>query len=444
MISSCVSKLGIFVRDWMPALILLLISPMVLAAEGGRSGNGGGTGIACFTSQRDAQSARDLRTAGQPLPRTLLKKIWYLYTTEVAEHDITFFDYGEYYYFQPSGLEVNEKDGYKAYLDRMLSTYLEQVSPSFEHKIKDIIHNHFDPSVPGTVSEVGALVPLDDTGPVPVMNSIGPSCAIVQIVIRHAETLPDGKIKSDIKIDADLFNMLGTNTILGSFDRGGVQNAKLINQAALILHEALYFLGYGLGQTTSESVRAMVTLLMSQQTLKAINDLELNIEAQRMITQLKNHEQLHDLELPKNAAGALYIANQLYRMGFADFPSVDNEPLSLRADELHRAYLKIERLITGAGNFNAAGPTVSETIVSNVSVFSDPEAFIVMANASLVTGKINDIYALLDPSVDSNPEFNAVCDYTKESLNQLRATSDPAKVVWAELYGKVLRYCETK
>jgi hypothetical protein len=211
-------------------------------------------------------------------------------------------------------------------------------------------------------------------------------CAIVQIVVRQARTTSSGKIESAISLDPRLYAKLGMKN--GTIDR----KDQTLNQAALQLHEALYLLGYGLGQNTSEKVRRLTTVLLS------VN--KMNGFAQAALRSALDHP-----NAPKLVAK--YLIDELFVDGFGEFPFVESTPVSAQTKELRQAYLRYEKSQTG-------GHTGSVR-------YDEPESFVAAAIIALTQERIEDFYSLLDSDFSSRSTVNLVCGFVTYDFEKIRA-----------------------
>jgi hypothetical protein len=371
--------------------------------KGGWSG-GGGTGIACFTTKEMAEKAKSARAQSLPLSKQLLDSITQLYATEVWEWSLQSF-------VVPENGETSD-----AYLDRILKSLLESVSPSFYLKLKQALdRTRFDnTNIANYQSQVEST---EDTGPVRRMGANGlnasETCTLVQIATRYARTQADGKIEAVIEINKGLYEKLGFST-----EAIWPEGSQIVNQAALKLHEALYLLGYGLNHQTSESVRSMVATLLHRDFL--------------MQDHLLKHKHLRFISRDK-------IIHILFQNGFGDFPFLETENISSQKALLRQAYAKYEnRLIDLIKSKTAANLNLS--FYNSLSALPEDEAFIYISQSSAADEKIVDFFSLIDPEYDSTNDIKAICEMADKLANGKTVTV-LGPTITKSLGEKALRFC---
>jgi hypothetical protein len=332
-------------------------------AGGSTGAGGGGSGIACFKFKADADKAKKARAAHLPLPRELVTRLTSLQTLEYWEHK------GDTVFVEPEPRRENAA----TYLKRVLGTYLRPIAPSFDVQVGNAL-DRVSLDYEETADETGKLKQIDDTGSIAsgeFDSSAYGHCALVQIAVRYAEKGQDGKIKTVVGLDRDLYALLG-------LDRGKLSDKiQIINQALLRLHEALYLLGYGLGQKTSERVRLLGILLSSQDVYDGFSQRQPNPRFP---------------SIPKAA-----MIHLLFQVGFGDFPFFEHPSGPDSNELLHQAYLRYESRYINEIMPYAASSDVNSRIALLWSELSEPEAFIALAEIALSRGANIDLYSLAGP-----------------------------------------------
>lgn len=362
--------------------------------RGGSDAGGGGSGVACFAQKADADLASRAFNEGKAFPKELLRKITTLELLDYCENRSN-------PYFS---LEASTAKTGQTYLEGILSSQLQDFAPAFTARIREaLLRVGLQNS--NTVDMTGDLESIHDIG---ISSCHLPPeygfCAPVQIAVRFA-SLQAGRIPAHVELDYNLFRRLG-------LERGVLNiNKQVLNQSMLRLHEALYLIGFGLGQKTSEKVRLMTAKILSVDFYTDL--LELALGLNRIF--LTQHPTMPSILVPMKRT---VITGTIFANGFSSFSLVDRgeiSPLQMR-------------LMTGLNNFLAA--TKARGLQANglklVSSDVDAEAFMGYSYVALNRGNIDDVYDLIDPTLDDKAQVLAV----KKVCNVLIAKefSEPARV----------------
>lgn len=225
-----------------------------LSAEGGIS-DGGGTAVACFKSKEIADKAMD--SHGR-LQENYRNQIISLSTTEMFNRYISF--------------PVERNETATDYLQRVININIRPLSERFAEKlIKSIqLVSNFE-----SWSVKKSLPFVNDLGHDPHLQNkmdINVQCKIVQVIRRTQMSLrPIPQLRFDF--DQDLFDRLGTEGFQETVDnlQSIFGNLKTLNQAILILHEAVYIMAMELKQLDSSKTRRLTSLLLDKNFFLGLN-----------------------------------------------------------------------------------------------------------------------------------------------------------------------------
>jgi len=376
-----------------------LFAPVALAALGTSSGGGGGgSGVSCPS----------------PEGRTL---------------EVT--DYWEYKE-RASFIAPQAGDTPGSYLTRILSNRMAGSSVLFTH-IQDALSR----VKLSEASHKSNLPQINDLGG--LTKKLG-SCHLEQIAIRYAADGPQGKAHAHVDLDSSLFAQLG---------KGESPDVAIINKATLQLHEALYLLGYEVGQADSKNVRLLTVLLMAQSTYdttEAINRL--------------------DPQNKKIASLSFLVAASMF--GFEKLPFL-YESASKNPKKMERllAYESWQRkmgdsLMAQALDASVSAPSTLTTknrvdfgVQAEIKTYtevsaqvSDAEAFMWLAMHAEEAGWIDDFLRLADPAQDDTHEMKVVCNTAKKDPSTLiPGANHDARLAEKEkafqvIFEKALQYCQ--
>ncbi|HWU43761.1 MAG TPA: hypothetical protein VN132_09995, partial [Bdellovibrio sp.] len=317
------------------------------------------------------------------------------------------------------------------YLQRILKTYLAMTAPSFLAKVEESLER-VSLNDDAALDATGILMPIEDTGEIKNLNDSKSICAVVQIAVRFAK-VENGKIFSVVGLDHALFNKLGMNN--GKID----SQWQIINQAGLRLHEALYLLGYGLGQTTSESVRGLSANLISADLYDYFSQ------------QIKNSKgKWPHSGLTLAGMQSFFMIQTLYQNGFGDFPIIEKAEMSDRKKNFRDAYDRLEeafmQMKDSVNQVNFPEPlrtqVLSAMLAQIFSELDETSAFIASAELTLAAGTISDFYTLLDPAQDSEVAEKATCKAVKDLLHEAQKGVAPQTLLFKSMLENAQRFCE--
>lgn len=361
-----------------------------LAIAGANHG-GGGSGVACFQNSADAKNAWEAWRKIRPFPRDLIPKITKLQVTD--------------YWERPGhGYEMpRPSEGVSTYTERIIGSFLAGSIPTFSRKIRGALlqvdqamllaqskdHDEQNGKNPS---------PVYDTEEILGMNRQQDRCAPVQIIIRWPIWSQDGKLNAKMHVDWQLYNLLG-------LDNGHlIQEQHVFHQSMLRVHEALYLMGYGLGHETSKRVRILNASIFSR-----------DLFIKYVMSTSGSHA-------PYNAPTAsLTLMHNLFELGFGTFPFFETSPrMTVKKMQLYKAYLQVEGdAIQTLGRRRQ----VKSILNQNFNSYNESESFIVTAQLALLTGRLKDFYALIDPEQWGQSEETQVCAYNNWFLDQVKNLS---------------------
>lgn len=229
---------------------------VVKLAGGVRTGSGGGGGMACFTNNQDADAAIGMDGRVQSGQENRIARLFVFDALYDGRIRTGFFPV------------LNAETG-SSYLMRILNSEIRRANPQIAQKLAVAIAA-VDPS---KWLNRSSLPRYNDTGAQNPDGSLQgcPVSRYVQLVVRY-ERSKSGRLP-DIVVDAD-YALLARMHATQSFEQA------VINEALLILHEALYLIAVENGNWASERVRILAgDLLMKsyyydgsrQKTQEAIN-----------------------------------------------------------------------------------------------------------------------------------------------------------------------------
>jgi hypothetical protein len=216
-------------------------------AQSGRSGDGGGSGVACF---EDAKTAEKAMNSNGRINREYISRIQSLDMTEVWPYKVPTHDF-----IVPTESETSDQ-----FLERILQKYVMPLSPTFGHSLKNAIEFVNFPSWKNQqglnrLEDLGADVFLTET-----LEKF-PQCKIVQIISRHQDFSVQPP-KVSVTYDQELFEKLGINSRL---------MAPTFQKAVAKLHESVYLIGYGLNQNSSFETRVITRFLIRSKFYDFLN-----------------------------------------------------------------------------------------------------------------------------------------------------------------------------
>lgn len=374
-----------------------------ILVAGGWTG-GGGEGAICFPTKAEKEAAFDgegkLRREAIPSKTTLQ-------TFDIFENN-----------FGSLPLLPRAGDDVKSYLEYVISENIAAASPYFALRVRQalalILKN--DGSI--AWEDRGALVKLNDGGPRrKKINS--DTCAIVQVVARYQKVAHGALPQVFVDYDKDLYDRLGDEH----------PAVKIISQAALILHEALYLAGVEIGMKDSSRTRQLNYWMMSRD-LKAYLNQQGEGRRSRMFTTL------------------------VYTLGFRNQtslfvdPSINAAPFTKESRQKARAELatiyreNAEGLMRAGkivGNCNPnRDRTCDETILRSLAQKLSPEQSFMFLAASYQNARktLFDLDVFLVPG-DDRAQAQEVC-----RLIAADQAADKGDDYWAGFYVTGLRYCE--
>ncbi len=249
-------------------------------ADGGVS-DGGGSGLACFDDQKTAKEALDSQGRLKERYRPLVRSIW---ATDYIENIRSF--------VRPLNSESPEQ-----YLARIVADFITPLSPQFASQLTLALHDVRRE----TWKPADGLSAIFDVGETPHLEErlqFLTHCALVQIV-RRQDFRNQGVVRvQGIEFDQELFENMTFSLNVGAdqalklspvdtvYRRAGLKeigsspvealkayiesNQGIQNQALIIMHEALYFMGVKMGHTTSVKARQLASLLLSRDTYTSL------------------------------------------------------------------------------------------------------------------------------------------------------------------------------
>ena len=377
-------------------------------------GGGGGTGIACFKKEADAEKARAARKADLPLPRSLIPKITSLKTTEIAENDQV--------QFAPPQPGENSS----TYLERILHAHLDTAVPSFHEKLNTALAL-VQLERGQAANQSGKLKPIQDTGEILDLDSGKGLCVPVQIVVRRARRGNDGGIQTILGVDYDLYDKLGMK------DSKISNEDRIIHQAALKLHEAVYLITYALQHgNNSELSRTLTATLLSNNLFDNLNK---GAPKNPEVTNLSGFQMLHTL----------------FSTGLGNFPYSDGQKIPDNRLMLMAGYAEAEdiykRASIMAAIFNIPPQNrtafITEKIAEGYTKSSEHGAFMTAAEFAVAHSKLRDFYALIDPQHENSNEIKTVCQFARDYIQMLDQGVAPAADRDAEktMFTRALKYC---
>ena len=397
-IASPVSKISTAEKD----RIRKAIRGDVLVA-GGWTGGGGEGGI-CFKSKAEKEAAFDaegkLRKESIPSKTTLQ-------TFDIAENN-----------FGSLPLLPRAGDDVKSYLDYVVTENIAAASPYFALRVRQAL---------ALILNADGSLAWEDRGPLAKLNDGGPrrksvnadTCAIVQLVARYQKVANGGLPQVFVDYDKDLYDHLGDEH----------PSVKIIHQAALILHEALYLSGVEIGMRDSSRTRQLNYWMMSR-GLKAF------------------------LSQQGAARRSLMFTSLIYTLGFRNQmslfvdPSVVASPFSKESRQKARAELatvyrdNAEGLLRAGKIPNNCNPNrdraCDETILRSLAQKLSPEQSFMFLAASYQNARKTrfDLDVFLVPG-DDRAEASEVC-----RLITADQVADKGDDYWAGFYVTAQRYCE--
>ena len=369
-------------------LVGLLIFTSHPAFAGSWSSGGGGTGFACFET---AESAQALRSGADLANRPdLVADLKGVTLTDIWENRNNTF------------IEPLAGESPRAFVERAISDRLQNYAPEF-YKVLESSVQRVDLAM---AKKSGKLPASHDTGPMnvwPTDNAmavrvegvpvaLSPRCVQVQIALRTTTKGPKGSHRLLVSVDRALYDQLGD----------GREAAKIINQGALLLHEALYLLGSELGQKTSIDARRFTAMLLSNDKIEGFHTLE---------------RQLQRKEPSVVAPEKLSITNEITAEGF------DTSTLGKKADRANSLAVAI------SGFRNAQRRMWQEFALHDTEVartaaitfyngLSREESIVAVASLAVGRGAIPDLLILANSrSPHYQPALDAACTYANLTLN---------------------------
>lgn len=240
-------------------IIGYLFAPLDSFAKGPRRrggvGDGGGSGFACFNvgfrgifTPNIVELA--LTTDGRIKPeyRAAMNLLW---VTDYFEPVGKATSVGRF----PPLIHPEAGETPEIYLARVIEKTLRPVVPIFAARLQSALHEvRRERWIP--VSDIPTIRDHGQTPDLKNLLATYPNCALVQIVHRREDFEPGPHSKVlEIKFDPDLFDRLVS---LSSKEEEGV-----LQQALLLLHEALYSIGSQMGHVNSAKVRALTRWILS-------------------------------------------------------------------------------------------------------------------------------------------------------------------------------------
>lgn len=242
-------------------MLLLIVFSTITFANHGASGianaddgaisiTGGGNGIACFEPGIIGTNALDIHGVLKPEYREKIKHLYLVDYWELDRLDD---------YFKP-------KDGEdpKNFLLRILNEHWLEIDQELINKLVYFIKLVEVPSKPNLDEKIKGLVRVIHdykkiAKPIPI------NCVVVGIFNRYIKSNNQNYPKFSIQGDFDLYEKLLT---LNDPQVG------ILNQALLILHEAIYIIGSELGMSTSYSVRSLSRVFLLKTDLETLKNLD--------------------------------------------------------------------------------------------------------------------------------------------------------------------------
>lgn len=220
-------KLGLWLSS------LLLIFYVVPSFAGGLSTSGGGSGVACFSSEKKAQFYQSLMAKGEDLPEVFYKDVKSLVTLETWERELN------------AGEEViKPRKTWQLTLEHFHRN-IYYISPLFLFRLKQFA----DIAQVSSWTSLKKIDLLEDATP---RKPLTAKCLRVQIAKRYSEqkseigTGPvENFVTAKIEFNERLFAML-----------------SVLDQAILVLHEQLYLVGGTIGHINSDLIRRFVNLFV--------------------------------------------------------------------------------------------------------------------------------------------------------------------------------------
>jgi hypothetical protein len=329
-------------------------------------------------------------------------------------------------------IEPASDENVLTYLKRVLQTNLASVSPQlYEQLMRAFDRIHFTPIK-------APVTPIDDMG----LLSLPESCYYTQLAFRHNPSQgATGPV--DIDVNMGLFNRLG-------FRDGRIDlQARTLQQAGLLLHEALYLLGFvGQDQNTSEATRNLTALLLSQD-FRPLLDL------------------VPSLNRPRNgpsqeAQFALFLATR----GFTpELFAEKKSALTQKQQDFRQSLLilgsKYENILYdyNQSGWLSAARTNRNDFISNllkdVSGSAEPNsAFAYCAIMAAGSGKSVNVAQLLSAGPEQDKNLAKVCRYIQDDLDGYDAGDDDgivgrtmtytAEIAMRQIRSRALQYCQSK
>lgn len=332
------------------------------AKAAGWSSRGGGSGVALFKTTKAAQAARALWKQKKPLTSELIEQIVDLQVTDMAEHP----DFSTWVVY-PQDTELT-------YLDRILTRNLFIVSPLMLMKIQKAIRQVGIVNIPSTDLRVRPVHDLGQTN----LKLESTKYAFVQIAERRIES-GSVPMKVQLLVDARLSARLG----------GGSSEQKIVQRAALILHEALYLMGYGLGQQDSSRVRLLTAVLLSSVDY-----------------------QVGSSEDPLK----LRLIHFLFTSGFSDFLFYEQGPRSEISQSLARAHRNYHTRMEAKVQYLPQNASRQEYYAVGTAIMlavQDPgEAFLAAAEMGLASRQyVTDFYSVFEDGPSGEAARRQICRY---------------------------------
>jgi hypothetical protein len=364
---------------------------------------GGGEGVICFKSKEVKEASFD--------EEKRLKPVAIMSKTTLQVWDMAEQNRGQ------APLLPRAGDNVKTYLDYIVKENIEYGSPYFAFRVRQALALILNED--GTVNweDRGPLAKLDDAGPRRIQ--IKPeTCEMIQIVARYQRPGKNGQPEVFIDYDKNLFDHIGE-------DHPAI---KIMSQAMLILHEALWLAGVEIGMPDSSRTRELNWLLMSRD-LKKYLDQKGSHRRQLMFTTLiysLRFRNVNALFVDPNAADEPYSTGSRQRAR-AELAVVYRE----NASEL----LKSGKIQPGCSPLNSK--YCDYTILRSLAPKLNPEQTFLFLVASMANSKkirfSDDTFLMPGDQLEAARE---VCQAIAVDASQTKS-DDP----WALFQPAALSYC---
>lgn len=231
----------------------------------GGVGDGGGSGIACFPSEKIANQAKSFQRMNGFLPDFLKEEIQSISTTDYFESAL---ERRKYLIFPShlSGFGHEDTTDPKSFLLLLIKNEIELRSPGFAKLLRNTLemvdYSKWQPDEKlSLISDLGSSQELE------LELAKAPRCILVQIIHRVFKSTDSSQVEPLIYYDPILYRKLFTHGLARDFnDRFAEPELGVLHQSILLLHEALYVLSAKMNSLTSFQVRRLTMMLLSPLT----------------------------------------------------------------------------------------------------------------------------------------------------------------------------------